>query len=130
MEEHDSLSEQEISSWAPLKLTARGGRPGAYTPPLRQKSSDGNTSRNETKKEIQEDDEATLRELLIRWKAVKRYNRHNNDVVAASKVNSALKSLVQNGTEANLKSQFLKIDAQSHSNSLDRLYRFLEDKRI
>lgn len=67
VEEHDSLSEQEISSWAPLKLTARGGRPGAYTPPLRQKSSDGNTSRNETKKEIQEDDEATLRELLIRY---------------------------------------------------------------
>ncbi|KAF7268289.1 hypothetical protein GWI33_018558 [Rhynchophorus ferrugineus] len=72
VEEHDSGSDREISSWETLKLTARGSRPGAHTPPLRHRSSGARASRNETKKEIQEDDEATLRELLIRYRKAER----------------------------------------------------------
>lgn len=59
MEEHDLGSDAESEARETLKLTARG-RP-AHTPTRPR------TARDETKKEIQEDDEATLRELLIRY---------------------------------------------------------------
>jgi hypothetical protein len=57
VEEHDLGSDAESEARETLKLTARG-RP-AHTPTRPR------TARDETKKEIQEDDEATLRELLI-----------------------------------------------------------------
>lgn len=63
MEEHDVGSDGESAAGETLKLTARG-RPGAHNPPRRRSS-----ARDETKKEIQDDDEATLRELLIRYPA-------------------------------------------------------------
>ena len=59
VEEHDLGSDAESEARETLKLTARG-RP-AHTPTRPR------TARDETKKEIQEDDEATLRELLIRY---------------------------------------------------------------
>lgn len=63
VEEHELDSDAEPVAAETLKLTARG-RP-AHSPvgPRRR-------SRDETKKEIQEDDEATLRELLIRYLSV------------------------------------------------------------
>lgn len=60
MEEHDVGSEGELETREVYKLTARGRSAPSST---RKRS----TARDETKKEIQEDDEATLRELLIRY---------------------------------------------------------------
>lgn len=56
-----------------LKLTARGRLKSA----LRHRSPEHPrpSSRDETKKEIQEDDEATLRELLIRYNTL--FNSYN-----------------------------------------------------
>ncbi|KAJ8915802.1 hypothetical protein NQ315_004614 [Exocentrus adspersus] len=72
VEEYDVVSDGEPATET-LKLTTRG-RPGAYTPPRRRSS-----ARDETKKEIQDDDEATLRELLIRWRNVKPCCRDDDD---------------------------------------------------
>lgn len=62
--EYETNSDAE-SGEDTLKLTARGHpRPeSAHSP----KEPPRPSSRDETKKEIQEDDEATLRELLIRY---------------------------------------------------------------
>lgn len=59
VEEYELGSDVEQEAQATLKLTARGRRVRSPGPRRR--------SRDETKKEIQEDDEATLRELLIRY---------------------------------------------------------------
>lgn len=60
MEEHELASDAEPEAPETLKLTTRG-RPAHSPTGLRRRP------RDETKKEIQEDDEATLRELLIRY---------------------------------------------------------------
>lgn len=62
--EYETYSDAESGKDA-FKLTARG-----HLRPENRHSSKENprpSSRDETKKEIQEDDEATLRELLIRY---------------------------------------------------------------
>ncbi|KYB28669.1 hypothetical protein TcasGA2_TC032401 [Tribolium castaneum] len=59
VEEHDLGSDAESKARETLKLTARSRPAQTQTRPR--------TARDETKKEIQEDDEATLRELLIRY---------------------------------------------------------------
>lgn len=62
--EYETNSDAE-SGEETLKLTARGLlRPESVHNP---KKPTRPSSRDETKKEIQEDDEATLRELLIRY---------------------------------------------------------------
>lgn len=60
MEEHELASDVEPEATDTLKLTARGR--SVHTSGRRHRR-----SRDETEEEIQEDDEATLRELLIRY---------------------------------------------------------------
>lgn len=60
VEEYEYGSDVELEAADTLKLTARGRTAHSPVGPFRR-------TRNETKKEIQEDDEATLRELLIRY---------------------------------------------------------------
>ncbi|KRT85256.1 hypothetical protein AMK59_1020 [Oryctes borbonicus] len=63
VEEYELGSDFESeAAAATIKLTSRG-RHHAHSPAGTRRR-----SRDETKEEIQEDDEATLRELLIRWK--------------------------------------------------------------
>lgn len=64
MEEYELGSDFESeAAAATIKLTSRG-RHHAHSPAGTRRR-----SRDETKKEIQEDDEATLRELLIRYQS-------------------------------------------------------------
>lgn len=86
MEEYELGSdvEPDRAQQATLKLTSRpgGSRRGAaaqpaphhggLSPPTPRTHTPRRRSRDETKKEIQEDDEATLRELLIRYLIVAR----------------------------------------------------------
>lgn len=68
MEEHAASSGGTTDGHGPgssFKVTGR--RYGVATPPPLRRSSVVHVSRDATKKEIQPDDEATLRELLIRY---------------------------------------------------------------
>lgn len=74
MEEHEVCSDSEFETRETLKLTARSGAGSAFRrdvststrrPPSTRRINAG--ARDETTKEIQDEDEATLRELLIRY---------------------------------------------------------------
>ncbi|XP_072376769.1 uncharacterized protein [Diabrotica undecimpunctata] len=73
VEEHEVCSDSEFETRETLKLTARTGAAfrrdvstSTRRPPTTRRAA--SAARDETTQEIQDEDEATLRELLIRWK--------------------------------------------------------------
>ncbi|XP_076263773.1 glucose transporter 1 isoform X4 [Rhynchophorus ferrugineus] len=142
VEEHDSGSDREISSWETLKLTARGSRPGAHTPPLRHRSSGARASRNETKKEIQEDDEATLRELLIslqkqvtvmsmnlsaKLDELQRGDRHLETTVALCEIRTQLQELTKSVESCQSEVSEVKRDMVAIKHELDTVQQVKEE---
>ncbi|XP_023310701.1 uncharacterized protein LOC108911346 [Anoplophora glabripennis] len=136
VEEHDAGSDGESGARETLKLTARG-RPGAHTPPRRRSS-----ARDETKKEIQDDDEATLRELLIslqkqvsvmsmnlsaKLDELQRGDRHLETTVALCEIRTQLQELTKSVESCQSEVSEVKRDMVAIKHELDTVQQVKEE---
>ncbi|XP_068895773.1 glucose transporter type 1 isoform X3 [Tenebrio molitor] len=134
VEEHDLGSDAESEARETLKLTARG-RP-AHTPTRPR------TARDETKKEIQEDDEATLRELLIslqkqvsvmsmnltaKLDELQRGDRHLETTVALCEIRTQLQELTKSVESCQSEVSEVKRDMVAIKHELDTVQQVKEE---
>ncbi|XP_060520546.1 glucose transporter type 1 isoform X3 [Cylas formicarius] len=146
VEEHDTagdVSDGESSTWDTLKLTSRGGR-GTHTPPKRTSARGGGRGapRDETPKEIQEDDEATLRELLIslqkqvsvmsmnlsaKLDELQRGDRHLETTVALCEIRTQLQELTKSVESCQSEVSEVKRDMVAIKHELDTVQQVKEE---
>ncbi|XP_015833452.1 glucose transporter type 1 isoform X4 [Tribolium castaneum] len=134
VEEHDLGSDAESKARETLKLTARSRPAQTQTRPR--------TARDETKKEIQEDDEATLRELLIslqkqvsvmsmnlsaKLDELQRGDRHLETTVALCEIRSQLQELTKSVESCQSEVSEVKRDMVAIKHELDTVQQVKEE---